>query len=177
MAKLDLSQRLFAGALVHFALEASGTSDSATKPASDNAAWKQIGSVLSLTHMALTHEEPYSEPDATRGWVDRKEIYHTGDVYDLVTQEVSGLYHQLANGLNAAIVAGTAQAPFVKSERMVRGWIKVQQRQSAGTDRDRLDLWCEVRVKAVPPIEKKVQTPTLELFVLASSLNSYVLPS
>ena len=177
MANLARSQRLFAGALVHFAIEAASTSDSATKPAADNAAWLEIGSVASLQHLPLTHEEPYSEPDATRGWSDRKEVYHVGDVFDLVTQEVSALYHQLKTGLAAAIVAGTAQAPFSQSQRMKRGWIKIQQRQSIGTDRDRMDIWCEVRVKAVPAIEKKVQTPTLELFVLSSSLNSYVIPA
>ena len=176
MSKLNLSTRLFAGAIVYFAEEATGTSDVATKPASNSALWKEVGSVQSLVHNPDVQEEKFSECGAN-GWRNMKDTFTLADIYELTTREVSELYHRLDLGTSAAIVAGTAQQPFASDARMVQGWIKLQHRMHTGTDRMLLDMFCEVRIKKAPAIEKKTPEPVLELWVVASSLNSMVIPS
>lgn len=179
MAKLALSSMLFTGALVYFAEEVASTSDLTTKPAADNAAWKEIGSVENLKHNPDNHEEPYSIPSASRGWMSGKQVFTLADLYDLTTRETSELVHRLAFGVAAPLVAGTAQTPHAEPERMVRGWIKIQHRQvgAPATDRARMDIFCEIRLKDEPAVEKKVQVPVLELFELDSTLNSVVIPA
>lgn len=177
MAKLANSKRLFAGMLAYFAEESDGVSDLVTKPAAENAAWKEIGCVSVCKHNPVNFEQPYSCPDAARGWIDKKNVYTLADMFDLTTEEVSDLYHRLSMGVEAALVAGTAQTPFAESERVVRGWVKFQKRENIGSDRDRTDIYCEIRLKEDPATEKKVQVPVFELYVLHSSLNSYVIPA
>lgn len=175
MAKLNNSKRLFAGMLVFFAEEVAATSDLVTKPAADNAAWKEVGCVSVCKHVPKQFEQEYSCPDPARGWIDRKEVFTVADMFELTTEEVSELYHRLAMGVEAALVVNTPQTPFAQTERMVRGWVKFQKREHGGSDRDRNDLFCEIRLKEDPATEKKSQVPQLELFVLHSTLNSYVL--
>lgn len=176
MPKLNLSTKLFAGAIVYFAEYTAATSDAATKPASNSALWKEIGSVQKLDHMPQNFEEKYSEVGAN-GWREYKDVYALADIFDLETREVSELYHRLDMGVSAAIVAGTAQSPFAASDRKVLGWIKLQHRQHSGTDRLLLDVYCEVRIKKTAPIEKKTAQPVLELYVIVSALNSMVIPA
>jgi hypothetical protein len=176
MAKLALSTRLFAGAIVYLAEEAVSTSDAATKPSAESAAWLEVGLVQTLKHAPDVLTEPYSEITAN-GWRNLKDEYTLADVFELTTREVSELFHRLQMGTNAALVAGTAQAPFTKSDRKIRGWIKLQHRQHSGTDRLRMDVFCEIRLKTPPDIEKKTVEPVFELYVLNSSLNSVIIPS
>jgi hypothetical protein len=177
MSKLSYSTRLFAGAIVYFAEESAGISDASTKPAYNHASWKEIGAVQSLKHTAETQEEKYSAPDADRGWINLKDVFTLADIFELKTREVSELVHRLGYGTSAALVQGTAQTPFIAADRKVCGWIKIQQRKAGGTDHARLDIWCEVRLKDDPATEKKTQEPTLELYVLSSTLNAVLLPS
>ncbi|MBK1884099.1 hypothetical protein JIN85_16890 [Luteolibacter pohnpeiensis] len=177
MAKLALSQRIFAGAFVYFAIEAAATSDTDTKPAAASPLWLEIGCVSILKHNMLTFEQAFSCPDADRGWSDKKQVFHTGDTFDLTTEEVSELYHRLSFGVGAAMAEGVAQTPFTSAERMVRGWIKIQHRQATGNDRSRLDIFCEIRLKEDPAMEKKVTIPVFELYVVKSTLNSVELPA
>ena len=72
MSKLNLSTRLFAGAIVYFAEEAAATSDTATKPASDSALWKEVGSVQSLVHNPDVQEEKFAEC-GSNGWRNMKD--------------------------------------------------------------------------------------------------------
>ena len=176
MAKLDLSTKLFAGAIVYFAEYAAASSDAATKPASNSALWKEIGSVQKFDHMPQNFEEKYSEVGAN-GWREYKDVFTLADIFELETREVSELYHRLDLGTSAAIIAGTAQALFEKSDRKVLGWIKLQHRMHSGTDRVRVDAFCEIRIKKTAPIEKKTAQPVLELYVIASTLNAVVVPS
>lgn len=176
MSKLALSTRLFAGAIMYFAEEAAGTSDTATKPAANSALWKEIGSVQQLLHTPDVMEEKYSEC-GSYGWRNYKDTHTLADIWELTTREVSELFHRLDIGAAAAIVAGTAQAPFADSARTVRGWVKLQHRMHTGTDRMVLDMFCELRLKKNPGIEKKVPEPVFELWVVASALNSMVIPS
>lgn len=176
MSKLALSTRLFAGAIVYFSEYASGTSDSSTKPAANSSAWKEVGLVQRLKHMPDQLTEPYSEMTAN-GWRNLKDVYTLADVFELTTREVSELFHRLDMGTSTALEAGTAQAPFAKSDRKVLGWIKLQHRQHSGTDRVILDAYCEVRLKTAPDIEKKTVEPIFELYVLTSALNALVIPA
>lgn len=177
MAKLANSKRLFAGMITYFAKEADGVSDLVTKPAAENAAWKEMACVSVCKHNPVNFEQPYSCPDPARGWIDRKNVYTLADMFDLTTEEISDLHHQLSMGLAEEIEAGTAQTPFAQADRVLRGWVKFQKRENIGTDRDRTDIFCEIRLKEDPATEKKVQVPVLELFVLHSTLNSYVVPA
>lgn len=175
--KLPNSKRLFAGQIVFFAEYGAAVSDISTKPAAGHASWLEIGCVSVCKHTPMNFEQPYSCPDAARGWVDRKDVFTLADIFDLTTEEVSELYHRLSMGVTAKLVAGTAQTPFAGSNRVTTGWIKFQKRENIGTDRDLTDIFCEIRLKEDPATEKKVQVPVFELFVLHSTLNSYVIPA
>ena len=177
MSKLNYSTRLFAGAIVYFAEYGAATSDATTLPVVGSALWKEIGAVQSLTHKPTLVEEKVDEVGAG-GWVENKDVYSVADLFELKTKEVSELVHRLAFGTAAVMVSGTAQTPFANPVRKVTGWIKIQQRQnSTGTDRSRMDIYCDIRLQSEPAIEKKIQEPTLELYVLSSTLSSVVIPS
>ncbi len=176
--ELDLSTTLFAGALVFIALENTGTSDAATKPAAENAAWKELCCVESWAHRQVNHEEERDCPDPDTGWRTGKEVYTLGDRFEVTTRRTTGLYQRLQYGVENALAAGVAQTPFVVADRMVRAWIKVQLRQHIGTDRFVLDCWCEVRVLGDPPAATKaVQKPNLEFYALKSTLNAFNIPA
>lgn len=179
MAKIAYSDRVFTGALVLFAEEASGTSDALTKPAANNAAWKEIAHVEILKHNPKLFTEEFSKPDPDLGWIDDKDEFVMADVHDLTTRERNEIIERLAYGVAAAIVQGTAQAPYTQPNRRIRGWIKIQQRQVGAPAKDRtlMDIWCDIRLKEDPAAEKKTQVPVLELWKLKSTLNSIVLPA
>lgn len=168
--------REFSGALVLFAEEASGTSDALTKPAAANAAWKIIDNVEILKKGVIQHEEPFSAPDPDTGWADGKDVFTLADFFDATMRSTNELTKRLSYGVAAPIVQGTAQTPFAKADRRVRGWIKIQNRLHLGTDRERIDIWCDVRLKEDPATEKKVQIPVLEFWKLKSALNTHVMP-
>lgn len=177
MASLARSKRKYTGALVHIAIEVASTSDADTKPASDNAAWLQAGSVQSLAHFPLELVEEYSEPDAQLGWRDRKEDHNTGDRYEITLLETSDLFERLSKALESAIVEDTAQTPGVAGSRMLRAWVKIQCRKSDGTDDSVEDLWCEIRPMAPPAVTKGTQQIGFELWVLENSLNAIDYPA
>lgn len=176
MSKLAMSMRLFAGAIVYLAEEVSGDSDVETKPINTSPLWLEVGAVQTLTHKPTQFEEKFNEC-GENGWREGKDVFTLADVLDLKTREVSELYHRLTLGVADPLVADTAQTPFASTDRKVRGWIKIQQRMHTGTDRTRMDIYCEIRIKTEPGIEKKTQEPELELYVLNSSLNSVVIPA
>jgi hypothetical protein len=177
MPDLALAAKLFAGSIVHFALEASGTSDLATRPASNSALWLNIPGINSCTHKHKRVVEEYDEVDANRGWSEGKDEYTTADIFEIKTRYTAALFEQLRYGLAGAVVQGTAQTPFVKADRKVRGWLNVQQRMSNGQDRTVLSVFVELRAMDPPADEKKTQEPMFEAWVLFSSLNSFVLPT
>lgn len=177
MAQLARSKHLYAGALIHIALEVTSTIDAATKPAADNAAWLELGCVEELTHFPLKFVEEYSCPDAQIGWRDRKIEHNTGDRYEVMTRTITGLYERLSKALEGAIVEGTAQTPGVAGERMVRGWVKIQTRMSDGADNSVEDLWCEIRPLDPPAVAKGTQKPAFELWPLVSTLNAINYPA
>lgn len=173
MAKLARSSRRFRAPLVHIAIEATSTSEDDTKPASDNAAWLQLGSVQAVREFLLKHTEEWSEGEAA-GWRDRKKEHLTGRRFEIDAFETPDLFERLAKGLESAIVEGTAQTPDVVAERMLRGWLKIQARSQDGTDDTIEDYWCEIRVMDPPAMEKSTQMVTLEFWVLTSTLNAFV---
>lgn len=176
MALLPLSAKLFAGKIIHIALEASGTSDSVTKPISGSALWLELAGVNSAVEKKEKVTEPFDEITAD-GWRTGKDEYTTADMFELKTRYTTALYEQLRYGLAAAIVQGTPQTPFVKSDRKLLCWANMQERLANGQDRVVASLWCEIRAMDPPASEKKTQEPVFELWVLRSTLNSINFPA
>lgn len=174
---LALSAKLFAGAIIHFAAEAAGTSDLVTKPIAGSALWLELLGCNSAAHKPVKVTEAYDEVDANTGWREGKDEYTVADVFEVKTRYTTGLYEQLRYGLAAAIVQGTPQTPFVKSDRKIRGWVNVQRRMSDGQDRNVLAIFCEVRAMDPPADEKKTQEPMFELRVIYSTLQSINWPA
>jgi hypothetical protein len=178
MAQLAGSELLFAGALVYFAVEASGTSDSATKPAANNSAWKELFAVQSFKHKPVNVS---SEDDivTAEGWGQEINQFTVADDFEITSKRATDLFRQLQMGLSGAITHGTAQSPFVGSDRKLRGWIKIQERKHTGTDHSLLDAWIEIRVMDTPDIKKGVQEFKFTCRVVRpfSTLNAYNLPA
>lgn len=176
MALLPLSAKLFAGKIIHIAIEETGVSDSVTKPVSGSAKWLELAGVNSAVEKPQRTTELYDEvgPD---GWETGKDEYTTADVFELKTRYTTALYEQLRYGLAAAIVQGTPQTPYVKRNRMLRGWVNLQERMSDGQDRVIASLWCEIRAMEPPASEKKTQEPTFELWVKRNTLASINFPA
>lgn len=176
--ELDLSATLFAGALVFIALEEASVADKVTKPAAANAAWKELCCVERWAHKLVTHEEEKDCPDPDTGWRADKDVFTLGDRFEVVTRRTTGLFLRLEYGVANPLVAGVPQTQFVKADRRVRGWVKVQLRQHIGTDRFVIDTWCDIRVLGDPPeAVKGVQKPNLEFYALKSSLNAFNIPA
>lgn len=176
--KLPLSAELFAGAIIYIAEEATGTSDTATKPIAASALWKELGSIESMKPKAVKHTENVDIPGAS-GWEQQKREYSLADIFEVVTRDTTELYQRLQFGLEDAIVQDTAQTPFTVVDRKVSGWVKVQLRQHIGTDRYVLDFYADIRVMGDPPAaEKGTQKPNLELYVRRdTTLNSINFPA
>lgn len=177
MADLNLSNELFAGALIYFAEFASGTSDTATKPASNSALWKELAAVESWRPKAIKVTEEASVPSAT-GWAQEKREYTVADMFEVTTRRTTEVFQRIQFGLQNAVTPGTAQTPFVKADRKVSGWVKVQLRQHTGTDRYVLDFYADVRVLGDPPAaERGTQKPQMELYVRTdTTLNAFNIP-
>jgi hypothetical protein len=176
MSNLALAAKLFAGKIVYFALEASGTSDLATKPVSGSGLWLQLPGVNSATHKMEKTSENFDDCGAN-GWTTGKTEYTTADIFELKTPWTTALFEQLRYGLASAIVQGTPQTPFVKSDRKVRGWLNLQERMQDGQDRNVLSIFVELRAMDPPASEKKTQETTYEAWVIFSSLQSINWPT
>jgi hypothetical protein len=178
MAELTYSTELFAGALIYFAEYASGTSDTATKPASNNAAWKELACVESFKPKSVKVTEKAMVPCAT-GWEEQKREFTVADLFEATTRKTTEVFQRLQMGLAGAITAGTAQTPFVTSDRKVSGWCKVQLRQHIGTDRYVLDFYADLRIAGDPPAaEAGTQKPNMEFYVRRdTTLNAFNIPS
>lgn len=178
MPDLARSSEIFAGALIFVSVLATGTSDATTKPISSSNLWLELAAVESLKPKAIKYSEEVVVPFAG-GWEQQKREYTLADSYEVVTRRTTSLYQQLQFGLGSAIVAGTAQTPYVNADRKVLAWVKVQLRQHIGTDNFVLDNWCEIRVMGDPPAaEKATQKPNLEFFVLkGTTLNAVNFPA
>jgi hypothetical protein len=176
MALLPLSAKLFAGKIVYIALEASGTSDAATRPASNSNLWLELAGVNEAIEKKEKVTESYDEVTAD-GWRTGKDEYTTADYYEVKTRYTTALYEQLRYGLAAAIVQGTAQTPYVRSDRKLRCWVNMQERMQDGQDRVVASLFCEIRAMDPPASKKETQQPMFELWVLRSSLNSINFPA
>jgi len=178
MAELALSSELFAGALIYFAEYGAATSDLVTKPASNSALWKELACCESMKPKSIKVTEEAAVPSST-GWEQQKREYTLGDLFEVTTRKTTEVFMRMQMGLAAAIVAGTAQTPFVTGDRKVSGWIKVQLRQHLGTDRYVLDFYADVRVLGDPPAaEKGTQKPNLELYVRRDTLlNAFNVPA
>jgi hypothetical protein len=175
MARLALSAKLFAGKIIYIAVEASGTSDIATRPASNSAAWLELAGVFEAVEKPQLVTEIYDEigPD---GWETGKDEYTTAQVFEIATRYTTALYEQLRYGLAGAIVQGTAQTPYVNKNRVLSGWVNFQER-NGGQDRLVMSLWCEIRAMEPPASAKKTQEPKFELWVKRSTLNSINFPA
>jgi len=178
MANLALSTELFAGALIFFAEYGAATSDPVTKPASNSALWKELACCESMKPKSVKVTEEADVPFAG-GWEQQKREYTIADLFEVITRTTTELYQRMQMGLAAAIVAGTAQTPFVTSDRKVTGWLKIQLRQHIGTDRYVLDFYADVRVLGDPPAaEKGTQKPNLEFYVRRDTLlNAFNVPA
>lgn len=174
---LPLSAKLFAGCIAHFALEGAGTSDLVTKPISGSALWLNIAGINSAVHKHKKVTEEFDEVDANTGWREGKDEYTTADYFEIKTRYTTALFEQLRYGLASAIVQGTAQTPFVKADRKVRGWLNLQQRMANGQDRTVLSVFVELRAMDPPEDAKKTQEPVFEAWVIFSTLQSQVNPS
>lgn len=178
MSELNLSSELFAGALIYIAEYASGTSDPSTKPASNNAAWKELACVESFKPKSVKVTEAAMVPSAI-GWEQQKREFTVADMFEATTRKTTEVYQRLQMGLAGAITAGTAQTPFVTADRKVSGWVKVQLRQHIGTDRYVLDFYADIRLAGDPPAaEASTQKPNLEFYVRRdTSLNAFNIPA
>ena len=178
MTPLALSSELFAGAIINLAIFASGTSDPATKPASGSGLWLELATCEKVQQKAVKVTEDAVVPGAM-GWESQKREYTIADMFEVTTRATTGLYNQLQFGLASPIVAGTAQTPFVTTERKVSGWVKIQLRQHIGTDRYVLDMYCDIRISGdPPPADKATQKPNMEFYVRKdTTLNAWNLPS
>jgi hypothetical protein len=178
MAQLAGSELLFAGAIVYFAAEVASTSDISTKPAYNNAAWKELFAVQSFKHKPV---KVSSEDDivTAEGWGQEINEFTVADDFEITSKRATDLFRQLQMGLSGAITHGTAQSPFVTSNRRLQGWIKIQERKHTGTDHSLLDAWIEIRVMETPDIKKGVQEFKFACRVLRpfSTLNAYNLPA
>ena len=176
MSRLPLSAKLFAGKIIHIAIEASGTSDESTKPISGSGLWLELAGVNSAVEKPQKTTELYDEIGAD-GWETGKDEYTTADVFELTTRYTTALYEQLRYGLAGAIVQGTPQTPYVEKDRKLRGWVNFQERMQDGQDRVVASLWCEIRAMDPPASEKKTQEPKFELWVKRNALASINWPA
>ncbi|WP_193214931.1 hypothetical protein [Luteolibacter marinus] len=177
MALLALSEKLFAGKIIYIALEASGTSDLATRPVSGSALWLELAGVNSAVHKPVKVREEFDEVDANLGWRQGVDEYTVADPFEIKTRYTTELFDRMRYGLAGAIVQDTPQTPFVKSDRKLRGWVNLQERKHDGEDRNTLAIFCEIRAMDPPPSEKKTQEPMFELWPIYSTLQTVNFPS
>jgi hypothetical protein len=176
MNPLALSAKMFAGAILHIAIEAAGTSDLVTKPIAASALWLEALGITSAVHKPTRVTELYDEVTAN-GWREGKDEYTVADVFEIKSRYLTAIFERLAYGLAADIVQGTPQTPFVVSDRKLRGWVNVQERMQNGQDRLVAAVFCEIRAMDPPPWEKKTQEPMFELRVIYSSLQTINFPA
>ena len=178
MAQLAGSELLFAGAIVYLNPEVSSTSDAATKPAADAASWKELFAVQTFKHNPIKETSDDDIVDAN-GWGKELNEFTVGDEFEITAKRATDLFRQIQMGLSGAITHGTAQSPFVKTDRKLNAWLKIQERKHTGTDHSLMDAWVQIRVMEAPEVKKAVQEFKLVCRVIRplSTLNAYNLPA
>ena len=178
MAQLAGSELLFAGAIVYLNPEVTSTSDSATKPAYNASSWKELFAVQSFKHKPIKETSDDDIVDAN-GWGKELNEFTVGDEFEITAKRATDLFRQIQMGLAGAITHGTAQSPFVNTDRKINAWLKMQERKHTGTDHSLMDVWVQIRVMESPDVKKAVQEFKLVCRVIRplSTLNAYNLPA
>ena len=176
MSELARSEKLFAGCFVFIALEASGTSDLVTKPIASSPLWLQLMCVDRWKHTPIKVTEAYDCPSADFGWEEKEDEYTVADTFEAESRFTTSLHEQLFYGLAGAIVPGTPQTVFAKSDRSVRAWVKVQDRYQVGSDRSLMDFFAKINAMDPPEATKATRKPVLKLRHIPSLLRAINFP-
>ena len=188
MSNRDLTLRPILGAFAYF-LRAGDTVDSITvaaetvvSPAAgkpDNnptTNWLSLGVVKAAEPDWDEKEFPYLEALPSGGHIQREQSTITAEYWKLDLEGVTDIAFELMFGLTK-ITKGTAQIPGNVLDRKIEGWLKLQARQTSGTDLFLADIWCEVRMEKAPKIEQSPVLASLRFQKLYSTLNTINFPA
>lgn len=188
MANRDLTLRPILGAFAYF-LRAGDTVDSITVAAETVASpaagkpdnnpttnWASLG-VIKGAEVAVEEKKfPYMEPVASGGYQQREQSQVVAEYWNIDLEGMTDIAFELMFGLTK-ITKGTAQIPGNVLDRKVEGWLKLQARQTSGTDLFLADIWCEVRMTKMPKIEQSPVLASLRFQKLYSTLNTINFPA
>lgn len=142
-----------------------------------------LGTIISLSLDSDTEDRSFMAPSPSGPWEKKPRKVVLADYLNLKTREMGEQLLRLQFGLTDAIVEGTAQTPFNKSDRRIEGWLKLHARHEDGQDMAIVDLWCSMELTGGIKADGKVTEPEFRLTVIkavdgtAVAGNSIVFPA
>jgi hypothetical protein len=173
MSLVALSNEDFLGAFAFFVEEGetvdAQTISSTIKPDVDPVSnWPSLGDVQNFGFGKEEIDDPYFKVNPGGGMTKHQRKWVVADFLDFQTRQMNELVYRLTMGFTDKIESGEAQSPHVPgTDRVIRGWLRMQARALAGTDRFLLDWWCELRIATDPKFEAKTTMPALRAYKLA----------
>jgi hypothetical protein len=100
------------------------------------------------------------------------EVQNVADYLDMQCQHYTEIVHRLQWGVAAKLVAGTAQSPFAKRDRKIRGWLACKAVKQDGNTLAEILVRVEARLNETPPWENNYGKPTLRFQILENTANA-----
>lgn len=170
------------GALIRFIPDGTVISTITTGPAAKPAAgaWTDdysLGRINNSKYVPTTKERKREWALPTGGYKERTNKSVAEDAYEItVIDYATGLFDQLAFGLNALPAATVSQQAFANAERHKDGWAQLTMIEEDGTISGILTIHVRLEISAVPEIKNEDGSPVWRISHLADggALDTYV---
>jgi hypothetical protein len=108
--------------------------------------WSDFGCVSEGRNEPNLAEYPVMCPKPTGGYEEKIETQTLRDSLVLTFNKTNPYWWELTHGFASAITDAAAQTPFVKGDRYIQGWLKLQERGDDGQDRIVMNVWGKLRL-------------------------------
>jgi hypothetical protein len=134
----------------------------------------QFADIETVKEAKEVETEKFKVPKATGGYTIDTEEMLVMRTWKATTSKTNSIVKQLEHALAAAVVASTAQAPFVKNDNYLDGVMLLEIQNKNGVVIERTQVWARLRLVSAGDVGPTTAKVELSLEQRESTLNTYV---
>ena len=134
----------------------------------------QFPDVETVKSAKTIKSETFNVPNDNGGYTEDIEEMVTMRKWTATTHKTNNYLKQLENGISAALVASTAQAPGTKADNYLDGVMLLEVQNKNGTVTERTQVWARLRLVNGGDVGPATAQVEFSLELRPSTLNTYV---
>jgi len=142
-------------------------------PASNWTAY-QFADIETVKEAKEVDTETFKIPKASGGYTIDTEETLLKRMWNATTAKTNSIIKQLEHALASAVVASTAQAPFVQNNNYIDGVMLLEIQNKNGVVTERTQVWARLRLVSAGDVGPTTAKVEFSLEQRESTLNSYV---